>query len=469
MSSKNAAGPRGGPNSLIYIASRIFNTPLLIEPNKLQAILHAIGVRLDISVEAPADPRVLGPRPDAFHPGVTSEDRDSGRSRRGYVLRSGVAVLEVSGTLVHKGAWLGSYSGMVSYDGIGRQLDMIAADPDAKGLLLNIHSYGGEVAGCFDLVDQLYQMRGSMPITALVADAACSAAYAFASAADEVVVTQAGMAGSIGVVLTHFDVSQRAQQQGIKVTHIYAGKEKVLGTPFQALSAADRKKLQTEVDGIYELFLAKVARNRSADAEIFRDTEAAAFTAADAVAAGLADRVGSPREVLAQMMQKVSQGFSPGVGRADMENKLVTPAAATEITTEEVKMTDKAQTAADEQKAATQKLLAEARESGKAEGAREAIKAEHERIGNILGSEEAKERSNLAHHLALETDMTAEAAKALLAKSATEASAASPLRNAMAKQGTPGITSPEPGDGDLESVRINSSTIYDARRKAARA
>lgn len=452
--------------NLIHVAARIFNTPLLIEPTKLQAILHAIGDRLDIAVEEPTDAQMMAPQ--AFHPGFTDEDFESGRFPRGrYVVRDGVAVLEITGTLVHKGAWLGSYSGMTSYDGIGRQLDMIAADADVRALLLNVHSYGGEVAGCFDLVDQIYQMRGSMPITALVSDAAASAAYAIASAADETVVTQAGMAGSIGVVLTHFDLSRQAEQRGIAVTHIFAGKEKVLGSPFKSLSAADRRKLQTEVDDLYELFLAKVARNRDADVDLFRDTEAAVYYAQKAVDAGLADRVGAPRETLAALIAKVSPGLSRRMTTDDEGDDLFSDAAAAANTKEHVAMTDKATAAAEERKAATEQQLALAREDGKAEGIKSGTAAERERISKILTAEEAKGRSTLAHHLAFSTEMTAEAAVALLGKSAPESSG-TPLRTAMAAHGTPGITSPEAPDGEAAVVRIDSASIYEARRQAAR-
>lgn len=130
---------------------------------------------------------------------------------------------------------------------------------------------------------------------------------------------------------------------------------------------------------------------------------------------------------------------------------------------------DKPNAATKKTEAATEKQLAEAREAGKAEGAKEATSAERTRVQTILNAEEAKGRGNLAHHLALETDMTAEAAVALLGKSAVEGSGASPLSSAMAAQGTPGINNPEPPEGDeVEAVRINSASIYDARRKAAR-
>lgn len=123
---------------------------------------------------------------------------------------------------------------------------------------------------------------------------------------------------------------------------------------------------------------------------------------------------------------------------------------------------EKPNAAADQ--AATEQVIAQARE----EGAKEGTKADRERIQKILGSEEAKTRSTLAHHLALETDMSAEAAIALLAKSAPEASGKSPLKSAMEATGTPGITSPNPPEGDDVVVRIDSAKIYESRRKAAR-
>jgi signal peptide peptidase SppA len=447
---------------MIHVASRIFNTPLLIEPNKLQAILHGIGDRMDITIEAPADEGVML-APEAFHPGFNDDDFESGRFPRGrYQVREGVAILEISGTLVHKGGWLGSYSGMVSYDGLGRQLAMIADDKDVKALLLNIHTYGGEVAGCFDLADQLYQLRDSMPITALVSDAACSAGYAIASAANEIVVTQTGIVGSVGVVLTHYDMTGLAEKQGVLVTHIHAGKEKVLGSPFKSLSAADRKKLQGEVDDLYGLFLAKVARNRDADEDLFRSTEAATFTGEKAVAAGLANRVAAPREVLAEMIRL----YGPGVTElGDSEDEELddqdNPAAAAAYIEEESKM-DKSKAAADSPMAVNETQLAEAKE----QAAKAAITADRERITKITTCEEAKGRSAMANHLALETDMSAEAAIALLAKAPAEA-AGSSLRTAMANTAQPGMAQADAPDGEAAPVRIDTAAIFASRRKAA--
>lgn len=437
----------GGRHQLIHVASRIFNQPLLIEPTKLQAILHGLAERLDLTVEAPSDERVLAAKPEAFHPGFGQDYADYWAEGR-MLLKGGVAVIDVNGTLVHKGAWLGSYSGMVSYDGLSRQLQMVADSPDVKALMLNIHSYGGEVAGCFDLVDQLHEMRGSMPITALVSDAACSAAYAIASAADEVVVTQTAQTGSIGVVLTHYDVSKRADQMGVAVTHIHAGKDKVLGTPFKALSTADRRRLQADVDDLYNMFVAKVARNRDHDEDAIRATEAAVFLPDQAIKAGLADSRASGREVLAQLQKRVSSNGAGSQRPIDEEDE----------------MSDTQQkAAAQEPKAATEQKIEAARQAGIAEGATQGATAERERIKGIVQCESAATRPTLAQHLAFDTDMSAEQAAAMLAKAAPEAAAessATPLQEAMSRQGTPAISGAEPPAGDGAPARIDVNGVY---------
>lgn len=439
-----------GRRSYVHVAQRLFNTPLLIDPRKLQSILHAVGDRFDLSIEAPAPGGALDR--NAFDPAWGDFNRELWAT-----ITDGVAVVEITGTLVHKGAWMGSYSGMTSYDGLSEQLRQLVTRDDVRALLLNIHSGGGEVAGCFDFVDELFALRGQLPIVALAADAACSAAYAIASAADEVVVTQSGEVGSIGVVMTHFDYSKYAKQMGVAVTHIYAGRDKVIGSPYQPLSDADKAKLQGEVDTLYELFVGKVARNRGLDAKAVRDTEAGVFMADAAVKAGLADRIASGREVLDELKARVS------LGAASRLSSLSTGVPMSN--------TQKPNAAAAEASSATAEQLAQARAEGRAEGLAEGTKqasaSERARIKGVLTHPEAEGRSELAQHLAFETDLTVEAAGGMLAKAPKQGvSPTSPLAAAMQQLGTPGVRAEEPSQAPA-AASINPSAVYAARRSAA--
>ena len=72
----------------------------------------------------------------------------------------------------------------------------------------------------------------------------------------------------------------------------------------------------------------------------------------------------------------------------------------------------------------------EAREAGHAEGVAEGRKAERQRVAAILRSAEAEGRFAQALTLATETDLTAEAARQLLAASPREQDGVAPLPDA---------------------------------------
>ena len=53
---------------------------------------------------------------------------------------------------------------MSGYDGIAKRLQQAISDPDVKGILLDIDSPGGEVAGAFDTADLIARAREQKPV-----------------------------------------------------------------------------------------------------------------------------------------------------------------------------------------------------------------------------------------------------------------------------------------------------------------
>ncbi|TMV59595.1 S49 family peptidase, partial [Thioclava sp. BHET1] len=170
---------------LPFLSQRIFNTPVAILPSKAEVIIAALHERLG----------VMRPQATLF---IDDEERSAPRS--GYDSLGGVAIIQVEGTLVQKNGYLRPYSGMTGYDGIRQNFLTALSDPAISAIAFNINSPGGEVSGCFDLVDEIYQARGEKPIWAILDDCAFSAAYAIASACDRITVPRTGGVGSIGVV-----------------------------------------------------------------------------------------------------------------------------------------------------------------------------------------------------------------------------------------------------------------------------
>jgi signal peptide peptidase SppA len=284
---------------LARLATRVFGTPLLIQPDKLEVILSAVGPRFVIDGFPVAVPEL------SAH--AEQLDRETLA-----VTPDGLAIIDISGSLVNRSSWLDAQSGMTSYAQIRGELEAAMASPAIRGILLHIDSNGGECAGCFDLADAIFAMRGAKPIWAVVDDSAFSAAYMLASAADQVFVSRTGGVGSIGVVATHVDASGWDEKAGLKYTMLTAGAHKKDFNAHEPLSEGARSQLQAEIDRLYGLFVDTVARNRGMPAEAVRATEARLYFGEGAVAARLADAVFPFDQAAAQMAANIRRA-PPGL------------------------------------------------------------------------------------------------------------------------------------------------------------
>ena len=285
------------------IAQRAFNTPLMVDPAKALAFLSGLGPRITgqeitfqgIEVDnADQTAASLPARASLF--GNDLAQRHQRNGTQPYALVDGIAVIEIAGTLVHRGAWIGQSSGLTSYEGIAAQLQAALADPGVRGIALDIDSFGGEVAGAFDLADRLRAARVQKPVHAFVAEHALSAGYVLASQADRIILPRTGAVGSIGVVALHTDLSGALDQKGIAVTLVHAGAHKIDANPYQPLPEAVHDQMQRELEVVRFLFAETVAAGRGdrLNHASALATEAAVFRGADAIAAGLADDLADP-------------------------------------------------------------------------------------------------------------------------------------------------------------------------------
>lgn len=282
--------------NLPHLAQRLFNTPLALHPRKAEVVMAALTDRFGLTrIQSMSD---WDDEDDSF----SRQARDTG-----YDVVEGIAIIPIQGTLVQKLGTLRPYSGMTGYDGIRACFLRALNDSEVKAICLDIDSPGGEVAGCFDLVDEIYAARGSKPVWAILSESAYSAAYALASAADKIIVPRTGGVGSVGVIVMHVDWSQKIKNDGLQVTIITYGDRKAESNPYEPLSETARKAIQSDIDEMGRLFVSTVSRNRGITEKTIRDTEAACFLGADGVQLGLADRVASPDAAFRDLLQLVGE------------------------------------------------------------------------------------------------------------------------------------------------------------------
>lgn len=360
------------PN-LMNIQARLLDTPLMVEPSYLKAIISAVQQRINVRSLRDVDGETLSEEELALEAQMYRAGNPS-RENRPYQVKNGTAIIQVAGSLVNKSGYLRPYSGMTGYDGIRANLQIAKEDEDVDNkAVLVLDSGGGEVSGCFDLCDHIHSLvQSGMEITALVDDRACSACYAIASACSKILISETSTVGSIGVVTGHVSREKQLEDAGVKVTLITAGDHKADGNPYQDLPQEVFDRIQANITSIYDMFTTRVANFRNMSVESVIETQALTYMGSKAVEIGLADEVVSVSQYLENLSLSGDSNSTVNLesNMADENTPAVDPKAVV----------------ADERK----------------------------RMKAITASEHAEGREQLAQHLAYDTDMTVEAAENVL-------------------------------------------------------
>lgn len=321
----------------------------------------------------------------------------AGDSRKRFPFANGVALIPISGILMHRVAV--SWGWVTGYTAIRNMLIAAEADPDVRGIAYDIHSGGGDALGMFELADDI--RKSSKPSIAIVDGAAYSAAYGLASAAKRISVLPTGGVGSIGVKTMHVDLSEYYKKMGIKIEELFSGDHKIDGSPYKDLSPKVRDAIQSRLDSMRDRFAGVVADYRGKEKSEILATEAQTYSAEEALKIGLVDEIATPREALSSFMAELRGSKLSGGTKMSGQTGGQTTAPQT-----------------DTNAAAGTANVADLN-AAKSEGA----KSERQRVGAILGCEEAKGREKLANHIAFNTSMNLEDARAMLSASAVEVAA----------------------------------------------
>jgi signal peptide peptidase SppA len=288
----------------------VLNSPWAILPEKLldiQAIYaaHLLGEKIDITaIEAK-----LG------------KPLNNNNKSLGYTIIDGVAVIPIDGVISKRMNLFTQISGGVSTQLLQSDFAAALEDPLAHSILLLIDSPGGSIDGLQQAADDIRAARGVKPVYAFADGLMASAAYWIGSAAEKVFsASDTTAVGSIGVIAKHTDYSKSQERDGLKVTDIYAGKYKAVGSPDAPLSDEGRAVLQSQVDHAYSVFVDAVAKNRGVPTRTVLDkmADGRIFIGKQAVEAGLVDGIASMPEVIAQLTKRRSDSLA-GISAAAVQ------------------------------------------------------------------------------------------------------------------------------------------------------
>lgn len=417
---------------MIRILSRIKSQPWACTPEVMETIMD-IANRQNMSPEA-----------------VAKEIGRPLRNSYDVEMRGSVGVLPMQGPLIRYATMFSQISGATSYDMLAQDFARMVDDPAVSAIILNIDSPGGEANGVSEFADQIAAARGTKPIVAYVGGMGASAAYWLAAAADEIVIADTAILGSIGTIMSVTDSKEKDAKAGVKTYTIVSSQ-----SPHKALDASTEEgqtRLQVMVDSLSDVFIAKVAQNRGVDPSVVMQNfgQGDVFVGQAAVTAGLADRVGSFEGLVSELQNPSASTAYPqaaAAGGADIQ-------ASEEIGMDKKELEEK-----------FPDVAAAFRKEGEVTGQAAGITAERTRIQGILAHAEAEGRNDLAQEMAFNTDMSAQAAALLLAKSpkaaAPQQPKTDPLAAAMANVKNPavGADTDTSGEDTVEAAVARSAQL----------
>lgn len=229
-----------------------------------------------------------------------------------------IAIVPVWGALSPDGYW------GTSLDDLARTVTLLDNNPNVSKILLNVTSPGGTVTGTPEAADAIRAVRdrGETKIVALANGLMASAAMWIGAAAEEVVITPSGEAGSIGVIAAYADWSKAYESAGIKVDIMRTPRNKARFSGVEPMTEEMRQHVETRIGQSYEKFKRAMASNRGIRIDQVEGKFGGGemLRAEDAVEAGLVDRIGTLDQTIARM---VGNRKAPAGARAALAKAMI--------------------------------------------------------------------------------------------------------------------------------------------------
>lgn len=265
----------------------------LLEPVQVGSADPAARIGVEMIATAGVDvPEPDEPEPDTQALITPAQERAAARKP------GSVAIVHVRGTISSRFSLMDLIfgGGVTPPQWVARSVRRAVEDDAVKAVVMVFDSPGGTTTGVPEAFADILALRGRKPIYSQIVGTCGSAAYWIAAAADSIVCTPSGMAGSIGAYMTHQDLSALYEAEGIKITFIQSSAmpNKTEGNSVEPLSDGARAHWQETVDDVTGQFVDAVAKGRGVSKSVVtseRFGQGRVYLADSAAKRGLVDRV----------------------------------------------------------------------------------------------------------------------------------------------------------------------------------
>jgi signal peptide peptidase SppA len=207
-------------------------------------------------------------------------------------LKSGplVAVIRMSGVIAS-----GGRGNALNDAGLAPLIERAFRKGKPAAVALLINSPGGSPVQSSMIAARIRRLakEKNLPVYAFVEDVAASGGYWLACAADEIIVDDNSILGSIGVISASFGFDQLMARHGVERRVYTAGKSKSMLDPFREENPEDVTRIKALQEQIHANFIDQVKSRRGARLSTDRDMFTGdIWVGQRAIEVGLADATG---------------------------------------------------------------------------------------------------------------------------------------------------------------------------------
>lgn len=266
-----------------------------IVPEALQAILQIVN-RSDVTV----DESFLHHFSEHQHKNALNlvQARPMENYSRIRIFNENTAIVPITGPIIPRAELFSDISGVASVESVAKDFNTVLNNADIDRIILDVDSPGGSVTGISELSELIFNARGKKEIISYVSGMSASAAYWIASAASKMFISKTSEIGSIGVVATTQDSSEKEAKEGIKTMEFVSSNAPNKRPDYN--SENGKALIQKIVDDLAAVFVGDISRNRAVSIKTVGSDfgQGGLFVGSEAVAHGLVDGVYTLEQVL---------------------------------------------------------------------------------------------------------------------------------------------------------------------------
>ncbi len=224
-----------------------------------------------------------------------------------------IALLEVNGVIQDTGEGGLFQTSGYHHQMLLSQLDHAAEDPTVEGIILRVNTPGGGVVESAEIHEKIInaQVEYGKPVFISMGSMAASGGYYIAAPADMIVASPQTITGSIGVIMESINVTELAENYGVKVNTIKSGPYKDIMSATREMTDEDRAILQSLIDESYDEFVRIIAEGRDMSEEEVRTiADGRIYSGNQALELDLVDELGSLDDTILLMKDYVGADYN---------------------------------------------------------------------------------------------------------------------------------------------------------------